>query len=84
MMITWSLVQEIWLNLNIKQQVLIMQPGQGHHFIDRRTWRGGELHLKPPTFQHIFEAVITFFPLSSVQILLISTCCLLCVLYDDM
>ena len=40
----------------------------------------GGLHQKPPKFEHIFVAVITFFPLSSVQILLISACCLLCVL----
>ena len=44
--------------------------------------RGG-LHLKPPKFEHIFVAAITF-PLSSVQILLIPSCCLLCVLSDDM
>ena len=30
----------------------------------------------PPKFEHIFVAVITFFPLSSVQILLLSACCL--------
>ena len=41
---------------------------------------GGGLHLKPPKFEHIFVAVITFCSLSSVQILLIPTCCLLCVL----
>ena len=39
-----------------------------------------ELHLKPPKFEHIFVAVITFFPLSSVQIIIIPACCLLCVL----
>ena len=41
---------------------------------------GGLLHLKPPKFEHIFVDVITFFLLSSVQILLIPACCLLCVL----
>ena len=40
----------------------------------------GEQHLKQPKFEHIFVAVITFFPLSSVQIFLIPACCLLCVL----
>ena len=40
----------------------------------------GGLYLKPPKFEHIFVAVITFFPLSFVQILLIPACCLLCVL----
>ena len=40
----------------------------------------GGLHLKPPKFEHIFVAVITPPPLSSVQILLIPACCLLCVL----
>ena len=46
---------------------------------------GGGLDLKPQKFEHIFVAVITnFFPLSSVQILLIPACCLLCVLYNYM
>ena len=40
---------------------------------------GGLDHLLPK-FEHIFVAVITFFPLSSVQILLLPACCLLCVL----
>ena len=40
-------------------------------------------HLKPPKSEQIFVAVITFPPLSFVLILLLSTCCLLCVL-DDM
>ena len=40
----------------------------------------GGLHLKPPKFEHIFVARHNFFPLSSVQILLIPACCLLCVL----
>ena len=34
----------------------------------------GRCYLKPPKFEHIFLAVITFFPLSSVQILLIPVC----------
>ena len=38
------------------------------------------LYLKPTKLEHIFVAVITFPPLSSVQILLIPACCLLCVL----
>ena len=38
------------------------------------------LHLKLPKFEHIFLAVITFPPLSSVQILLIPACCLVCLL----
>ena len=42
-------------------------------------FKGGR-HLKSPKFEHIFVAFITFFPLSSVQILLIPACCLLCVL----
>ena len=42
-------------------------------------YKGG-LYMKPPKFEHIFVAVITFFSLSSVQIPLIPTCCLLCVL----
>ena len=33
-----------------------------------------------PKFEHIFVAVITFFPLSSVQTFLLPACCLLCVL----
>ena len=37
------------------------------------------LHL-PPKFEHIFVAIITFFPLSSVQIPLLPACCLLYVL----
>ena len=41
--------------------------------------RRGLSHL-PPKFEHIFVAVITFPPLSSVQILLLPACCLLCVL----
>ena len=44
--------------------------------------KGGLDHLLPK-FEHIFVAVITFFPLSSVQILLLPACCLLCVLQDD-
>ena len=51
-------------------------------------WGGGgggdleqsAIHLKPPKFEHIFVAVINFPPFFSVQILLIPTCCLLCVL----
>ena len=44
----------------------------------------GELHLKPPKFEHIYVAVITFFPLSSVQILLIPACYLIvCALRGD-
>ena len=39
-------------------------------------FKGGLDHL-PPKFELIFVAVITFFPLSSVQILLIPACCLL-------
>ena len=42
-------------------------------------FKGGLYHLLPK-FEHIFVAVITFFPLSSVQILLLPACCLLCVL----
>ena len=38
-----------------------------------------QCHL-PPKFEHIFVAVITFFLHSSVQILLLPVCCLLCVL----
>ena len=41
--------------------------------------KGGLSHL-PLKFKHIFIAVITSPPLSSVQILLIPACCLLCVL----
>ena len=44
----------------------------------------GGLHHLLQKFEHIFVAVITFFPLSSVQILLLEACCLLCVLQDDM
>ena len=40
----------------------------------------GGLHLKPTKLEHIFVAVITFFPLSSVQIIIIPAYCLLCVL----
>ena len=40
----------------------------------------GGLDLKPTKLEHIFVAVITFFTLSFVQILLIPACCLLCVL----
>ena len=43
----------------------------------------GGLHLKPPKFEHICNCH-NFSALSSVQILLIPACCLLCVLYDDM
>ena len=44
------------------------------------TCNKGGLDLKPTKLEHIFVAVITFFPFSSVQILLIPACCLLCVL----
>ena len=40
---------------------------------------GGGLYLQPPKFGHICSCH-NFFPLSSVQILLIRACCLLCVL----
>ena len=43
----------------------------------------GGLHLKPPRFDRNFNTYLScrnFFPLSSVQILLIPACCLLCVL----
>ena len=50
--------------------------------IQKKTLRGGggERHLKPPKFEHIFVSCHNFFPLSSVQILLIPVCYLLCVL----
>ena len=41
--------------------------------------KGGLSHLSPK-FEHIFVAVKTIFPLSSVKILLLLACCLLCVL----
>ena len=41
------------------------------------TWTGWN---KPQKFENIFVAVITFFSLSSVQIIIIPACCLLCVL----
>ena len=41
--------------------------------------KSGGLHLKPLKFEYIFVAVITSPPFFFVQILLISTCCLLCV-----
>ena len=43
---------------------------------------GGGLHLKPPKFDrnlNIYLRCHNFPPLSSVQILLIPACCLLCV-----
>ena len=43
----------------------------------------GRLDHLLPKFEHIFVAV-KFSPLSSVQILLLPACCLLCVLQDDM
>ena len=46
---------------------------------------GGGLDHLLPKFEHIFVAAITFSPfLLCVQILLITACCLLCVLQDDM
>ena len=41
---------------------------------------GGEYTIFPRNFQFFFVAVITFFSLSSVQIIFIPACCLLCVL----
>ena len=44
---------------------------------------GGELHLKPPKFDRNLNTHLSchnFFPLSSLQILLIPACSLLCVL----
>ena len=40
---------------------------------------GGEPHLKPTKLEHTFVAVITFSP-SSVQVIILPACCLLCVL----
>ena len=54
-----------------------------NYFLDPPTFsrliKGGLYYLLPK-FEHIFVAVITFFPLSSMQILLLQACCLLCVL----
>ena len=44
---------------------------------------GGGLYHLLPKFEHICSCH-NFFPLSSVQILLLQACCLLCVLEDDM
>ena len=41
--------------------------------------KGGQHHFSR-IFQFFFVAVITFFSLSSVQIIFIPACCLLCVL----
>ena len=41
--------------------------------------QGGLSHF-PPKFEHIFVAVITFFPLSSVQILLLPVLLIVCAL----
>ena len=41
-------------------------------------FKGGPVHL-PPKFEHIFVAVITFFPFFYADTFL-SACCLLCVL----
>ena len=49
------------------------------HIITQCIIKGG-LYLKPTKLKKIFVAVITFFPLSSVQIIFIPACCLLCVL----
>ena len=40
---------------------------------------GGLTHF-PPKFAHFFGTCHNFFPLSSVQIIIIPACCLLCVL----
>ena len=40
----------------------------------------GGLSQLPPKFAHFFVPIITFFSLSSVQIIIIPACCLLCVL----
>ena len=56
---------------------------KSHHCRRIVASKGGHDHLLPK-FEHIFVAVITFFLLSSVQILLIPACCLLSVLSDDM
>ena len=40
----------------------------------------GGLYHRFPKFALFFVPVITFFPLSSVQIIIIPACCLLCVL----
>ena len=42
--------------------------------------KGGTTPFSPEIFIFFFVAVITFFPLSSVQIIFIPACCLLCVL----
>ena len=41
--------------------------------------KGGP-HLKPTKLEHIFVTCHNFFSLSSVQIIIIPACCLLCVL----
>ena len=41
--------------------------------------KGGLTHF-PPKFAHFFGTCHNFFPLSSVQIIIIPACCLLCVL----
>ena len=45
---------------------------------------GGLYHFFPKFAPFFFVPLITFFPLSSVQIIIIPACCLLCVLEDDM
>ena len=68
-----------WKELNLSRQPLsLLTSAQiGKRIVS--SFKGGLDHL-PPKFEHIFVAVITFFPLSSVQILLLPACCLLCVL----
>ena len=41
---------------------------------------GGCLYHFPPKFAHFFGTCHNFFPLSSVQIIIMPACCLLCVL----
>ena len=47
-------------------------------------WQGGLYNFFPPKFDYFFCPCHNFFPLSSVQIIIIPACFLLCVLEDDM
>ena len=72
--------------VNLEENNCQFQVQREEHMINLRptrliaNWLRGDNPIFPRNFQVFFVAVITFFSLSSVQIIFIPACCLLCVL----